>query len=163
MTKRHHAKMNSQHYAQKIKIWSYSTSVNLGLAHPSWVKWSTHICLFFNSFLIQVTFNFKLSMKTFTSIIFNPPSSKGLHNVFHLILSFLPFQMKSYLRSVINCYLGLVKTRIGGRSSTPSDILLQHFFSQWSKAPASPTLQKILYLFQLWVIIKLDLFFFFFF
>ena len=42
----------------------------------SFLSKANHLHLsFFYSFLIQVTF--KLSMKTFTSIIFNPPSFKG--------------------------------------------------------------------------------------
>ena len=46
-------------------------------------------------FLIQVTF--KLSMKTFISIMFKPPSSKDLHSVVRLILSLLPFHINIYL------------------------------------------------------------------
>ena len=42
-------------------------------------------------FLIQVTF--KLSMKTFISIMFKPPSSKDLHSIVRLILSLLPFHI----------------------------------------------------------------------
>ena len=45
----------------------------------------------FSIFLIRVTF--KLSIKTFISVRFKPPSTKNLHSVVHLILSLLPFHI----------------------------------------------------------------------
>ena len=68
----------------------------------------------FSIFLIQVTF--KLSMKTFISIMFKPPSSKDLPSVVRLILSLSPFHINLYnksVRSLINLLHGFGRDKKG--------------------------------------------------